>query len=94
MKTYKINIFKHETRKGDNLKRKLKSRWQKIKNKTQNKRNRKKTILEKTNEACLLFPNFKPASNQTKIQKFFEIIFIIKHIRKTRFFLKKKIENK
>jgi hypothetical protein len=33
-----------------------------------------------------------PSSNQTKIQKFFKIIFIIKHIRKTRIFLKKKIE--
>jgi hypothetical protein len=33
------------------------------------KRNRKKTLLEKTNEVCLLFPNSKPASNQTKIQK-------------------------
>jgi hypothetical protein len=64
----------------------------KIRNKTKSKRNRKKTILEKTNEVCLLFPNFKPASNQTKIQKFFKIIFIIKHIRKTRIFLKKKIE--
>jgi hypothetical protein len=60
------------------------------KNKKQNKEQKKekKTILEKTNEACLLFPNFKPASNQTKIQKFFKIIFIIKHIRKTRIFLK------
>jgi hypothetical protein len=39
-------------------------------------------------------PNFKPASNQTKIQKFFLIIFIIKHVRKTRIFLKNKIEDK
>jgi hypothetical protein len=31
-----------------------------------------------------------PASNQTKIQNFLKIIFIIKHIRKTRIFLKKK----
>jgi hypothetical protein len=53
----------------NNLKIKIKSRWQKTKNKTNSKRNGKKTILEKTNEVCLLFPNFKPASNQTKIQK-------------------------
>jgi hypothetical protein len=46
----------------------------------------------KKNEACPLFPNFKPASNRTKIQKFFKIIFIRKHIRKTRIFLQKKIE--
>jgi hypothetical protein len=51
-------------------------------------------MLEKKNEVCLLFPNFKPVSNQTKIQKFFKIIFITKHIRKTRIFLKKKIEKK
>jgi len=43
---------------------------------------------------CLFSPNFKPASNQTKIQKFFKIIFIIKHIRKTRIFLKKKKEKR
>jgi hypothetical protein len=53
--------------------------------KTKSKRNRKKTILEETNEVCLFFPNFKPASNQTKIQKYIKIIFIIKNIRKTRF---------
>ncbi len=35
-----------------------------------------------------------PASNQTKIQFFFKIIFIIEHIKKTRIFLKKKKENK
>jgi len=33
-----------------------------------------------------------PASNQTKIQFFKKIIFIIEHIKKTRIFLKKKIE--
>jgi hypothetical protein len=36
-----------------------------------------------------------PASNQTKIQVFLKIIFIIEHIKKIRIFLKKKIkENK
>ncbi len=41
------------------------------KNKKQNREQKKekKTILEKKNEVCLLFPNFKPAFNQTKIQK-------------------------
>jgi hypothetical protein len=39
-------------------------------------------------DVCLLFPNFKPTSNQTKIQNFLKIIFIIKHIRKTNFFEK------
>jgi hypothetical protein len=35
------------------------------KNKKQNRKQkkRKKTILEKKNEVCFLFPNFKPASN-------------------------------
>jgi len=39
------------------------------KNKKQNreqKKEEKKTILGKKKEVCLLFPNFKPASNQTK----------------------------
>jgi len=66
----------------------------KTKNKIDSKRKRKKTILEKKEEVCLLFPNFKPVSNQTKIQKFLKIIFITKHIRKNRIFLKKKIETK
>jgi hypothetical protein len=35
-----------------------------------------------------------PASNQTKIQFFLKNIFIIEHIKKTRIFLKKKIETK
>jgi hypothetical protein len=34
------------------------------------------------------------ASNQTKIQFFFKIIFIIEHVKKTRIFLKKKIKRK
>jgi len=57
------------------------------KNKKQNReqKKRKKTILEKQNEVCLLFPNFKAASNQTKIKKCFLIILITKHIRKTTF---------
>jgi hypothetical protein len=66
------------------------------KNKKQNREQKKekKNHTWKKNEVCLLFPNFKPASNQTKIQKKKLIIFIIEHIRKTRFFLKKKIERK
>jgi hypothetical protein len=66
------------------------------KNKRQNREQKKekKTILEKQMRSVFIFPNFKPASNQTKIQKFLKIIFIIKHIRKTRIFLKKKIETK
>jgi predicted transcriptional regulator len=48
----------------------------------------------KKKEVCLLFPNFKPASNKKKIQKFLKIIFIIKHIKKTIIFLKKKKEKK
>jgi hypothetical protein len=35
-----------------------------------------------------------PASNQTKIQFKKKNIFIIEHIKKSRIFLKKKIENK
>jgi hypothetical protein len=59
------------------------------KNKKQKKEQKKekKNHTWKKNEVCLLFPNFKPASNQIKIQKFFLIIFIIKHIR---FFWKRK----
>ncbi len=43
------------------------------KNKKQNRQQKKekKTILEKKKKVYLLFPNFKPVSNQTKIQKFF-----------------------
>ncbi len=51
----------------NNLKRKLKNRRQKIRNKTESKIKRKKTILKKKKKVCLLYPNFKPASNQTKI---------------------------
>jgi hypothetical protein len=35
-----------------------------------------------------------PTSNQTKIQFFLKIIFIIEHIKKTRIFLKKKKEKR
>jgi hypothetical protein len=65
------------------------------KNKKQNREQKKekKNHTWEKNEVCLIFPNFKHASNQTKIQ-FFKIIFIIKHIRKTRIFLKKKVETK
>ncbi len=61
-------------------------------NKKQNREQKKekKNHTWKNNEVCLLFPNFKPASNQTKIQKKKLITFTIKHIRKTRIFLKKK----
>jgi hypothetical protein len=43
------------------------------KNKKQNKEQKKekKNHTWEKNEVCLLFPNFKPASNQTKIQKVF-----------------------
>jgi hypothetical protein len=43
------------------------------KNKKQNKEQKKekKNHTWKKNEVCFLFPNFKPASNQTKIQKVF-----------------------
>jgi hypothetical protein len=43
------------------------------KNKKQNREQKKekKNHTCKKNAVCLLFPNFKPASNQTKIQKFF-----------------------
>jgi hypothetical protein len=44
------------------------------KNKKQNREQKKEQ------KVSLLFPNFKPASNQTKIQKFLKIIFIIKQI--------------
>ncbi len=53
-------------------------------------------MLKEKNEVCLLFSNFKPVSNQTKIQKFFKIIFITKHIRnfKTLKIVEKKMRNK
>ncbi len=53
------------------LKENLKIDDKKQKTKQTAKEREKKTILEKKNEVCLLFPNFKPVSNQTKIQKFF-----------------------
>ncbi len=63
------------------------------KNKKQNReqKEREKKPYLKKNEVCLYFPNFKLASNQTKIQKFLKTILIIKHIRKTRL---KKIKNR
>jgi len=36
---------------------------------TKNKKQNREQTKRKKNEVCLLFPNFKPASNQTKIQK-------------------------
>jgi len=65
------------------------------KNKKQNREQKKekKNHTWKENEVCLLFPNFKPASNQTKIQ-FFKNYFIIKHIKKTNFFWKEKKRKK
>jgi len=62
------------------------------KNKKQNREQKKekKNHTWEKNEICLLFPNFKPASNQTKIQKFFIIIFIIKKLEKLEFFWKRK----
>ena len=58
------------------------------KKKKQNREQKKekKNSTWKKKEVCLLFPNFKPASNQKKIQNIFLIIFIIKHTRKTRIF--------
>ncbi len=98
MKTYKVNIYLNMKQEReiqlDNIKRKLKSKRQKIRNKTKSKRKRKKNHTWKNKWGLSSFPNFKPASNQTKIQKFLKIIFILKHIRKTRFFLKNKIETK
>jgi hypothetical protein len=66
------------------------------KNKKQKREQKKekKNHTQKENEVCLLFPNFKPTSNQTKIKKFLKIISIIKHIGKTRIFLKKIKRNK
>ncbi len=46
----------------------------KKRNKTESKR-QKKNHTWKKNEVCLLFPNFKPTSNQTKIQIFFKIFY-------------------
>ncbi len=49
----------------------------KIRNKTERKkREKKKPYLEIKNEVCLLFPNFKPASNQTKIKSFFKLFLL------------------
>jgi hypothetical protein len=48
------------------------------KNKKQNREQKKekKNHTSKENEVCLLFPNFKPESNQTKIQKFFYYFYL------------------
>jgi len=65
---------------------------------TENKKQNREQMKEKKNHTwkknavCLLFPNFKPVYNQTKLQNLKKIIFNKKHIRKTRIFLKKKIE--
>jgi hypothetical protein len=52
---------------------------------TKNKKQNKEQKKEKKIEVYLFFLNFKAASNQTKIKKFFLIILITKHIRKTTF---------
>ncbi len=59
----------------------------KIKNKTESKRKRKKTILEKK----MRFVFFFQTSNLHLIKQ--KIYFIIKHIRKTRIFFGKKNRN-
>jgi hypothetical protein len=66
------------------------------KNKKQNweQKKEKKNHTWKKKDVCLLFPNFKLASNQTKIQFSLKIIFIIKHIRKNRFKKKEKRKKK
>jgi hypothetical protein len=66
------------------------------KNKKQNKeqKKQKKTMLEKTNEVCLLFPNFKPASTQTKIQKFLKNYFHYKTYLINENFFEKENRNK
>jgi hypothetical protein len=48
------------------------------KNKKQNKEQKKekKNHAWKKKEVCLLFPNFKPASNQTKIKKFLKLFLL------------------
>jgi hypothetical protein len=82
--TSTIRIFfktlKHETKKGNTVPKKFKNKKKddkKTKQKIEQKKE-KKTIFEKQNEVCLLFPNFKPASNQTKKQKFFLNYFYYK----------------
>jgi len=59
-------IILKETRQKMTKKRKKQNREQKRKKKTYN--NEKTPYLQK-NEVCLLSPNFKPTSNQTKMQK-------------------------
>ncbi len=66
----------------------------KKKKQTREQNKEKRNHTWKKNEVRLLFPNFKPASIRTKIQFFLKITFTIKHIRKTRICLKKKIERK
>jgi hypothetical protein len=53
------------------------------KKKKQNREQKKekKNHTWKKKEVSLLFPNFKPASNQTKIQKFKKYIYIKKCIK-------------
>ncbi len=43
---------------------------------TKNKKQNREQKKEKKKEVCLLFPNFKPASNQTKIKKFFKLFLL------------------
>jgi hypothetical protein len=66
------------------------------KNKKQNREQKKekKNHTWKKIEVCLLYPNFKPVSNQTKIQIFFKIFFIIKPLGNLDFFEKENRKNK
>jgi len=56
------------------------------KNKKQKQRakEREKKPYLKKKEVCLLFPNFKPASNQTKIQKFLNYFYNLKRTLKNK----------
>jgi hypothetical protein len=63
------------------------------KNKKQNREQKKekKTILEKKMRFVFFFQTSNLHLIKQKYKTFFKIIFIIKHIRKTTIFLKKKI---
>jgi collagenase-like PrtC family protease len=65
-KTHSKIIFKRKKNQKQIIKNKKQNREQNKRKKTYS--NEKKPYLKK-NEVCLLSPNFKPTSNQTKIKK-------------------------
>ncbi len=61
---------------------------------TKNKKQNKEQKKEKKMRFVFFFQTSNLHLIKQKYKSFFKLFFIVKHVRKTRIFLKKKIENK